>query len=60
MKLYPSYLLLMLVASLILIAMYVFAIVHNSMGSNYKKLSILMALLLLSNVATIFIDYADY
>lgn len=60
MELFPAYLLLMLVASLILIALYVFTLVHNFMGSNYKKLSILMALLLLSNVGTILIDYADY
>ena len=60
MDLFSVYLLLWLVAALLLIALYVATLVHNFFGSNYKKLSVMMGLLLLSNVSSILIIYMDY
>jgi predicted membrane chloride channel (bestrophin family) len=54
------YLIMMFCASIVLIVLYVGTLLHNFNGSNFKLISVVLGMLLLSNVATIFITWADY
>ena len=60
MEIFAIYLVLMFGASTALIALYVVTLLHNLKGSNYKLLSIMLGMLLVSNIATIFITWANY
>ena len=60
MEIFAIYLVLMFGASTALIVLYVATLLHNLKGSNYKLLSIMLGMLLVSNIATIFITWADY
>lgn len=60
MEIFAIYLVLMFGASTALIVLYVATLLHNLKGSNYKLLSIMLGMLLISNIATIFITWSNY